>query len=97
MLIFKYLVFIYRQQASLLAVHNAKQKAQEMARFVHLAVGKPISMQEEESKEWEGQIEGVTDMEATPTIQQRISQATVTVSCKVNVNFELKPKVKTKS
>lgn len=86
-----------RQQASLLAVHNAKQKAQEMAGFVHQAVGKPITIQEEESKEWEGQVEGGTDMEPRPTIQQRMSQATVTVSCRVNVTFELKPKVKTKS
>lgn len=86
-----------RQQASLLAIHNAKEKAQEMARFVHQAVGKPITIQEEESKEWEGQVEGVSDLETRPTIQQRMSQATVTVSCRVNVTFELKPKVKTKS
>lgn len=86
-----------RQQASLLAIHNAKEKAQEMARFVHLAVGKPASIQEEESKEWEGQVEGAFDLETRPTIQQRISQATVTVSCRVNVTFELKPKVRTKT
>lgn len=86
-----------RQQASLLAIHNAKQKANEMAKFVHQAVGKPITIQEEESKEWEGQIEGVADVDTRPTVQQRISQATVTVSCRVNVTFELKPKVKTKS
>lgn len=67
-----------------------------MAKFVHQAVGRPISIQEEESKEWEGQIEGISDIETNPTIQQRISQATVTVSCKVNVTFELKAKVKTK-
>jgi len=36
---------VCRQQASLLAVHNAKQKAQEMAKFVHQAVGKPICIQ----------------------------------------------------
>ena len=90
-------MFRFRQQASLLAVHNAKQKAQEMAGFVHQAVGKPISIQEEESKEWEGQVEGGADLEPRPTIQQRMSQATVTVSCRVNVTFELKPKVKTKS
>lgn len=86
-----------RQQASLLAVHNAKQKAQEMARFVHQAVGHPICIQEEETKEWEGQVEGVADLNARPTIQQRITQATVTVSCRVNVIFELKQKVKTKT
>ncbi|KAL4233307.1 hypothetical protein ACF0H5_007990 [Mactra antiquata] len=72
-----------RQQASLLAVHNAKQKAQEMAKFVHQAVGRPVSIQEEESKEWEGQIEGISEIETNPTIQQRISQATVTVSCRI--------------
>ena len=67
-----------------------------MAGFVHQAVGKPISIQEEESKEWEGQIEGVTDIDTRPTIQQRMSQATVTVSCRVNATFELKPKVRSK-
>ncbi|KAH3729708.1 interleukin-1 receptor-associated kinase 1-binding protein 1-like [Dreissena polymorpha] len=86
-----------RQQASLLAVHNAKQKAQEMATFVHQAVGKPISIQEEESKEWEGQVEGVADLETRPSMQQAIASATVTVSCRVNVTFELKGKVKTKN
>ncbi|WAR07815.1 IKBP1-like protein [Mya arenaria] len=86
-----------RQQASLLSIHNAKQKAQEMAKFVHQAVGKPICIQEEENREWEGQIEGVSDIENRPTLQQSIAMATVTVSCRVAVTFELKPKVKTKN
>ncbi|KAK3580271.1 hypothetical protein CHS0354_023509 [Potamilus streckersoni] len=85
-----------RQQASLLAIHNAKQKAQEMARFVNLAVGRPVSIQEEESKEWEGPSDSTADVDANPSIQQRISQNTVTVACRVSASFELKPKVKTK-
>ena len=87
----------FRQQASLLAIHNAKQKAHEMANFVHQVISKPICIQEEESKEWEGQIEGVSELDTRPTPQQLIAQATVTVSCRVNVTFELKRKLKTKT
>lgn len=86
-----------RQQASVLAIHNAKQKAQEMAKFVHQTVGRPLSIQEEESKEWSGQIEFGDDIESSKTLQQRLSQATITITSKVSVCFELKAKVKTKS
>ncbi|XP_060069678.1 interleukin-1 receptor-associated kinase 1-binding protein 1-like [Ylistrum balloti] len=86
-----------RQQASLLAIHNAKLKAQEMAKFVHQNVGQPISIAEEETKEWQGSQDTPTDIENTKTVQQRLTDSTVTVSCKVSVRFELKPKVKTKA
>ncbi|KAK3098939.1 hypothetical protein FSP39_024481 [Pinctada imbricata] len=83
-----------RQQASLLAIHNAKQKAQEMAKFVHQAVGRPISVQEQDSQEWQGPTEIMEDPEKVPSLQQKLSLSTVTVRSKVAVTFELKPKVK---
>lgn len=91
------LFFFHRQQASLLAIHNAKLKAQEMAKFVHQCVGHPISIAEEETKEWHGSQETPTDIDNTRTVQQRLTDSTITVSCKVSVRFELKPKVKSKA
>ncbi|XP_064595138.1 interleukin-1 receptor-associated kinase 1-binding protein 1-like [Liolophura sinensis] len=84
-----------RRQASVLAIHNAKQKAQEIACLVHQAVGRPTVIQEEEVKEWEGGSDDIDNLNST-SIQQRISSKTVSVSCKVFVSFDLKPKVKTK-
>ena len=86
-----------RQQASLLAIHNAKQKSQEMAKFVNQTVGQPISIQEEETKEWHGSDITSDDIENTKTVQQRLTDATVTVSCKVAVCFDLKQKMKVKT
>lgn len=86
-----------RQQASLLAIHNAKQKAQEMARLVHQAVGRPLSIREEETKEWLGSNDTQEDIESIKSVQQRVSNSTVTISSKVSVCYELKPKVKKKT
>lgn len=86
-----------RQQASLLAIHNAKQKAQEMARLVHQAVGRPLSIKEEETKEWLGSNDTQEDIESIKSVQQRVANSTVTISSKVSVCYELKPKVKKKT
>lgn len=86
-----------RQQASLLAIHNAKQKAQEMARLVHQAVGRPLSVREEETKEWSGTNETLEDVESIKTVQQRIANSTISISSKVSVTYELKPKLKKKT
>lgn len=86
-----------RQQASLLAIHNAKQKAQEMARLVHQAVGRPLSIREEETKEWLGSNDTQEDIESIKSVQQRVANSTVTISSKVSVCYELKPKVKKKT
>ncbi|CAG2209541.1 Interleukin-1 receptor-associated kinase 1-binding protein 1 [Mytilus edulis] len=69
-----------RQQASLLAIHNAKQKAQEMARLVHQAVGRPLSVREEENKEWNGSNETLEDIESVKSVQQRVENATISIS-----------------
>ncbi|XP_041352602.1 interleukin-1 receptor-associated kinase 1-binding protein 1-like [Gigantopelta aegis] len=82
-----------RKQASLVAIHNAKQKAQEMARFVHMSVGRAVYIEEQESREWDGSQEN-TEPEKSSSIQQQIADATVTVSSRVLAAFELKPKIK---
>ena len=87
----------FSHQASLLAIHNAKQKAQEMAKFVHQSVGRPTGVQEQDSQEWQGSPEVTDDPQVIPTLHQKLSQATVTVKSKVLVTFELKPKVKKQS
>lgn len=87
----------FRQQASLLAIHNAKQKAQEMARLVHQAVGRPLSVREEENKEWNGSNETLEDIESVKSVQQRVENATISISSKVFVTYELKPKIKKKT
>lgn len=83
-----------RHQASLLAIHNAKQKAQEMARFVNQSVGRPISIKEQENKEWQGTEESAEEFLTPRTLQQKLNDASVTVSSKISITFELKPKVK---
>lgn len=80
----------------MLAIHNAKLKAQEIACLVHQAVGRPTVIREEEVKEWEGGCDDNMDNLNPTSIQQRISSKTVSVSCKVFVSFDLKPKAKTK-
>ncbi|KAL5009820.1 hypothetical protein ScPMuIL_012125 [Solemya velum] len=86
-----------RQQASMLAISNCKQKAQDMARFVYLTIGKPLRISEDEWKEWEGVGDPSEGPTSTDSIHQKLQHATYNVSCKVSVSFELKPKVKTKS
>ena len=83
----------FRKQASLVAIHNAKQKAQEMARFVHMSIGRAVYVEEQESREWEGDQEN-TELEKSTSVQQQIANATVTVSSRVKAAFELRPKIK---
>lgn len=87
-------VLFSRKQASLVAIHNAKQKAQEMARFVHLSVGRPVYIVEQDSQEIEGHTDTASDSVTMKTIQERISNATITVRSRVSASFELRPKVK---
>ncbi len=80
----------------MLAVSNARQKAGEIAKFLHAAVGKPISIREESCSEWEGSNEASYDPDAPITIQQRRDQATVHVNVKMSATFELRSKSKSK-
>ena len=65
-----------------------------MARFVNQSVGRPISIKEQENKEWQGTEDNVEEFNAPRTLQQKLNDASVTVSSKISITFELKPKVK---
>ncbi|KAK7108380.1 interleukin-1 receptor-associated kinase 1-binding protein 1-like [Littorina saxatilis] len=88
---------VARRKSSLLAIHNAKEKAKEMARFVHLIVGRPMNISETETKEWEtGQSEEATDPDQFLAIQNKLESATVNIRSQVTMCFELKSKGKMK-
>ena len=82
----------------MMAIHNAKEKAKEMARFVHLLVGRPINISETETKEWESsQSEEATDPDQFLVMQSKVESATVNIRSQVTMCFELKSKGKVKS
>ena len=81
-----------------MAIHNAKEKAKEMARFVHLVVGRPINISETETKEWESdQSEEAADPDHFLAIQNKLESATINIRSEVTMCFELKSKGKMKS
>ena len=90
------LVYIDRRQTSLSAVRNAKQKATEIAKFLHSDVGKVVAIREESSNEWEGPADVALEPDLPGSIQQRISLATVHICTKISVTFELRTKGKQK-
>ena len=45
-IILHFIVSTFRRQASVLAVNNARQKATEIAKYLHGAAGKAVSIQE---------------------------------------------------
>ena len=80
-----------------MAVKNVKQKAIEIASFLNQGVGLPVMIKEDQCEEWEGPSEGTPTATVPITVQQKIQNATVTVSVKVTGCFELKSKVKLKN
>lgn len=90
-------LFYSRKKCSLLAIHNAKEKAKEMARFVHLIVGRPLYIGETEIRESETvKTDETTDPDDFMTIQNKIASATINIVSHVVMCFELKPKGKGK-
>lgn len=85
-----------RKQVGMLAIHNARQKALEMARVLHLSVGPALQVQELETNEIQGTSRYVEDEPSlNPSIQQNVADATVTINSKVSVCFQLRhPKPK---
>ena len=71
---------------------NARQKAAEIAQFIHAKVGEPISIREEFCSEWYGNTEGPLELDGPLTMQQRIEHATFHAMTKVSASFLLKPK-----
>ncbi|CAG5122955.1 unnamed protein product [Candidula unifasciata] len=84
-----------RRQIGMLAIHNARQKALEMANILHLAVGPAHQVQEIEATETQGISDhSPEEPDLNPSIQQRIADSTVSAFSKVSVCFMLKPKSK---
>ncbi|XP_067882938.1 interleukin-1 receptor-associated kinase 1-binding protein 1 homolog isoform X1 [Heterodontus francisci] len=83
-----------RRQACLRAVANSRRKAFEVCRLLGQTLGRPLIIREEETRESEGLAsEAPTPDNTRPlTVQQQISNASVTVCSKVFVTFELKSK-----
>ncbi|XP_025300298.3 interleukin-1 receptor-associated kinase 1-binding protein 1 isoform X1 [Canis lupus dingo] len=85
-----------RCQACLVAVENAWRKAQEVCNLVGQTLGKPLLIKEEETKEWEGQIDDLQSsrLSSSLTVQQKIKSATIHAASKVFITFEVKGKEK---
>ncbi|XP_004422108.1 PREDICTED: interleukin-1 receptor-associated kinase 1-binding protein 1 [Ceratotherium simum simum] len=87
-----------RRQACLVAVENAWRKAQEVCNLVGQTLGKPLLIKEEETKEWEGQIDDhqPSRLSSSSTVQEKIKSATIYATSKVFITFEVKGKEKKK-
>ncbi|XP_037699522.1 interleukin-1 receptor-associated kinase 1-binding protein 1 isoform X2 [Choloepus didactylus] len=87
-----------QRQACLVAVENAWRKAQEVCNLVGQTLGKPLLIKEEETKEWEGQIEDhqSSRLSSSLTVQQKIRSATIHAASKVFITFEVKGKERKK-
>ncbi|XP_007949507.1 interleukin-1 receptor-associated kinase 1-binding protein 1 [Orycteropus afer afer] len=87
-----------RRKACLVAVENAWRKAQEVCNLVGQTIGKPLLIKEEETKEWEGQIDDhqSSRLSSSLTVQQKIKSATIHAASKVFITFEVKGKDKKK-
>ncbi|KAM6185162.1 interleukin-1 receptor-associated kinase 1-binding protein 1 [Rhynchocyon petersi] len=82
-----------RRKACLVAVENARRKAQEVCNLVGQTIGTPLLIKEEETKEWEGQIDYQSSrLSGSLTVQQKIKSATIHAASKVFVTFEVKGK-----
>ncbi|KAK3547058.1 hypothetical protein QTP86_009566 [Hemibagrus guttatus] len=82
---------VLRSHVCAAAVENARLKAHEVCNLLGQALGRPLVVREEESREWRsGQEEG---MASTPcTLQEKVERMSITASSHVFVTFELRPK-----
>ncbi|XP_056342888.1 interleukin-1 receptor-associated kinase 1-binding protein 1 isoform X2 [Oenanthe melanoleuca] len=82
-----------RRQVCVTAVGNTRRKAQDVCRLFGQALGKPLLIKEEETKEWGGYIDSHLSQSADSlTLQERIQNATAYASCRVFAVFEIKGK-----
>ena len=81
-----------------MAVENASRKAQEICDLVGQTLGKPLLIKEEETKDWEGQMDDhqLSRLPGSLTIQQKIKSANIPAASKVFITFEIKGKEKKK-
>ncbi|NXI45580.1 IKBP1 protein, partial [Galbula dea] len=82
-----------RRQVCVAAVGNTRCKAQEVCRLFGQALGKPLLIREEETKEWGGHLDShLSTSPESLTLQERIQNATAYASCRVFAVFEIKGK-----
>lgn len=80
-----------RKQVGMLAIYNARQKAMEMAKVIHMSVGLAIQVQEEDFSEYQGAgSSDVEEVDLNPSIRQALAEKTVKITSKVSVCFQLK-------
>lgn len=94
-LIFIFVVF--RRQACVCAVRNAKNKALEVVQMFNQCLGPPVLIREEHYEEFVGNHTEPSlgnNPEGQLTFQQRVAIATVTVIVKIFVIFEIREKAK---
>ncbi|KAL9863506.1 interleukin-1 receptor-associated kinase 1-binding protein 1 isoform 3-T4 [Geothlypis trichas] len=81
------------RQVCVTAVGNTRRKAQEVCQLFGQALGKPLLIKEEETKEWGGHMDSHLLLSAdSQTLQERIQNATAYASCRVFAVFEIKGK-----
>ncbi|XP_028809181.1 interleukin-1 receptor-associated kinase 1-binding protein 1 homolog [Denticeps clupeoides] len=82
---------ILRRRACVAAVENARLKANEVCCILGQALGRPLLVREEESREWGC---GPSEEPASQpvTLQERVDHTAVTAYSRVFVTFDLKPK-----
>ncbi|CAM4677727.1 hypothetical protein PO909_014143 [Leuciscus waleckii] len=81
---------LLRRRVCLEAVDNARLKASEACGILGQALGRPLLVREEESREWTS---GQHEVTGSPlTLHQRTGLTLVSVSSRVFVTFELRPK-----
>ncbi|KAA0707228.1 Interleukin-1 receptor-associated kinase 1-binding protein 1 -like protein [Triplophysa tibetana] len=81
---------LLRRRVCLQAVDNARLKASEACCILGQALGRPLLVREEESREWTNSQDDVT---GTPlTLHQKAGVTLFSASSRVFVTFELRPK-----
>ena len=76
-------------------MRNCKEKATEIAQFLHARIGTVLAINEDSMQEWEGASTGFGDDYAS-SMQQKIDQITLHVTVNVTATFEMTSKTKTK-
>lgn len=89
--------FVFRRQACVCAVRNAKNKALDVVQMFNQSLGPPVLIREEHYDEFVGnntELSHGDKAEEQLTFQQKVAIATVTVNVKIFVIFEIREKAK---
>jgi len=80
-----------RKQVGMLAIHNARHKATEMAKVVNMVVGPALQVNEESFTEGQGSKVTEETGDLTPGVRQRMADNAVRMTSQVSVTFCLRP------